>query len=92
MNALDALWHMLNFLAPAVCVGALSAAAAKLVWARELRGRSWLQLLGWAALPALLVAFVALVVTGRDGRMGTYAAMVVAAAAGLWTRIPGRSG
>lgn len=92
MNALDAVWHLLNFLAPALFVGALSAAGAKLVWARELRGRSWLQLLGWAAIPAVLVALAALVVTGRDGRMSTYAAMVAAAAAGLWTRIPGRSG
>lgn len=92
MNAVDAIWHLLNFLAPAVVVGALSAAGARLVWARELRGRSWLQLLGWAVVPALLVTLAGMVVTGRDGRMSTYAAMVLAAAVGLWTRIPGRSG
>lgn len=92
MNPLDAFWHLMNFIAPAVFVGALSAAGAKLVWARELRGRSWLQLLGWAAVPAVLVAVAGLLVAGRDGRMTTYVAMVVAAAVGLWTRIPGRSG
>lgn len=92
MNALDAVWHVLNFLAPAAWVGALSAAGAKLFWARELRGRSWFHLLAWAAVPALLVSLAALVITGRDGRMSTYGAMVVAAAIGLWTRIPGRPG
>jgi hypothetical protein len=92
VNALDAAWHLLNFLAPPACLGALSAAAAKLFWARELRGRSWFHLMCWAAVPAAVVALAALVITGRDGRMSTYGAMVVAAAVGLWTRIPGRGG
>ena len=91
VNLVDAGWHLLNFLAPAACLGALSAAAAKLVWARELRDRSWVHLLCWAAVPALLAALVGLVLTGRDGRMVTYGGMVAAAAIGLWSRIPGRT-
>jgi hypothetical protein len=90
MGAVDALWHVLNFLAPAAFVGAFTAVGARLVWGRELRGRSWLQLLCWAAVPAALVALAGLVLTGRDGRMVTYGGMVAAAAIGLWTRFPGR--
>src|SRR5690606_7964961 len=69
MGPLDALLHLLNFFAPAVGVGLLSAAVAKLVWPRALREVGWrrLALRGCAAAALALVA--GLVFFGRDGRM-----------------------
>ncbi len=84
MSPLDALWHLLNFLAPAVFMALFSTAASKLIWSRSLRAKAWRKLLLWALLPAIGVAIGGLVLTGRDGAMATYAAMVAAVALGLW--------
>jgi hypothetical protein len=42
------------------------------------------RLWAWATAPSLLTAAAGLIVFGQDGRMATYAAMVVACAVGLW--------
>ena len=84
MDPLDALWHLLNFIAPALGVGALAAALAKAFWRRDLAAVPWRRLAlagGGAALAALIAG---LVLTGHDGRMITYAAMLVACALALW--------
>jgi hypothetical protein len=84
MAPLDALWHALNFFAPALGLAALSASAAKLLWRRELAGVSWHRLALWAALAGAAVLIGGLVVFGRDGKMATYAALVAASAIALW--------
>ena len=84
MGPLDAFWHTLNFLAPALGLAALAASAAKMLWRRELAGVAWLRLAVWAALAGMAVLVGGLVVFGRDGKMATYAALVVADAAALW--------
>ena len=43
-----------------------------------------LRLWAWASGASALAAVAGLVVFGQDGRMATYAAMVVACAVGLW--------
>ncbi|WP_418316700.1 hypothetical protein [Piscinibacter sakaiensis] len=84
MSPLDAIWHLLNFFAPAVFLAVFTASVAKLLWRREWRAVRWRSLLLWALIPTLVVAVVGLVITGRDGMMITYVAMAVAAALGLW--------
>ena len=84
MGPLDAIWHVLNFFAPALGLAVLSASAAKLVWRRDLAGVAWLRLALWAALAGMAVLIGGLVVFGRDGKMATYAALVVASAIALW--------
>lgn len=84
MSPLDAVWHLLNFLAPSVFVGGFSALAAKLAWRRELRGVSWLRMMLWSVLPGAAMVVGGLMITGRDGRIATYAAMVAASALGAW--------
>jgi hypothetical protein len=84
MNPLDALWHVLNFLAPALGVGLLAAGLAKLVWRRELAGLPWLRLAMVGTAPGALMLMLGLWVFGQDGRMATYAALVLASAAALW--------
>ena len=84
VSPLDAVWHLLNFFAAAVVTGVLTASAARLVWRRELGRIGWWRLMAWGVGPAMLASALALVVTGRDGRMSNYAAMVCACALGLW--------
>lgn len=86
MGPLDALWHLLNFVYPAVSVGLIGAALAKLLWRGELAGVPWRRLARDAALAGLAVLVAGLVVFGRDGKMATYLAMVVACAVTLWWR------
>ena len=83
MSALDALVHLLNLVLPALLLGGLAAALAKLAWFRALQGVAWLRLAAWSAGAALLALLGGLFWTGHDGAIATYAAMVVACAAGL---------
>ena len=86
MNAPDWFWHIVNFIAPALWLGLVIA-----VW--DLRphfkktaragmpARRWRRglLLDWGIGIAVLLA--GLVITGHDGRMLTYGALVLAVAA-----------
>jgi hypothetical protein len=94
MGPLDALWHLANLFVPALALGSLTAAGAKLLWRRDLAGVSWRSLAGPAAAAGAVVTLAGLVLTGRDGKMVTYAAMVAACAVALWWRGfgPGRRG
>ena len=84
MGPLDAAWHLLNFVAPALGVAVLASALAKLLWRRELAAVPWRRLALWAAGVGVLVLVGGMVVFGRDGKMATYAALVVASALALW--------
>ena len=84
MGPLDALGHLANFFLPAVLLGLLAAAGAKLLWRRELAAVRWRRLAAGACLACAVVTLAGLVLTGRDGRMATYAAMVLACALTLW--------
>ena len=84
MGPLDALWHLLNFFAPAAGVALATTLLAKLLWRRELAMASWRRLLAWAAGAGALALLGGLVVFGRDGRIATYGALVVATALALW--------
>jgi Flp pilus assembly protein TadB len=84
LGPIDAFWHLLNFFAPAIGVGLLTASCAKLLWRRELRGVSWRRLGFWATAWCAAVLVAGLVVFGHDGKMATYAAMVGVCALALW--------
>ena len=86
MGPLDALWHLLNFAYPALALGMLAAAGAKLAWRRELAAVPWLRLARDAVLACFAVLVAGLVVFGHDGRMATYLGMVTACALTLWWR------
>lgn len=84
MGVLDVLWHVGNLFLPALALGALAAALAKLVWRRELAAVAWSRLAGPACAACAAMVLGGLVLWGRDGRMATYAAMVAACALMLW--------
>ena len=83
MGPIDALWHLLNFLLPAAGLALLAAALAKLAWRAELRGVAYRRLAAWGSGANLLVQVGGLMLFGHDGRILTYAAMVVATALAL---------
>ena len=84
MGPLDALWHLMNFLAPAVGVSVMTCLLAKAIWRRELRAVPLRPLLLWSGGAGAVVLLVGLLVFGRDGRMATYGALVVSTATVLW--------
>lgn len=84
MSALDFLWHLCNFFAPAWVVAALMAAGLKLLWRKELKARPWSGLALWGALGGSLGLVLALALLGRDGKMAGYALMIAAIALPQW--------
>ena len=86
MGPLDLLWHVLNLFGPAVGLGLLAPALAKLLWWRELRAVGWPGLVVWVTGAGAVVTLLGLVLLGRDGRMATYLALVTSAALVLWWR------
>jgi hypothetical protein len=84
MEWLDGLWHLLNFFLPALVLGVLTATLAKGLWRGELKGVAWSRLAVWGVLASAAASIGGLVALGRDGRMATYGAMVVACALALW--------
>ena len=84
MGPTDLLWHLLNLLAPGVSLGLVAAAGAKLVWRRDLAAVAYTRLAGWGAGASTAALLAGLAITGRDGRMATYGAMVAACAVALW--------
>ncbi len=90
MSPIDAvlqiLWHLANLFLPALMLGGIAAGLAKLLWWRRLAAVRWWRLAAPAAAAAVLMVLVGLVVFGRDGRMATYAGMVLATAGALWWR------
>lgn len=84
MGLLDAIWHLFNFVAPALGVALLAASVTKLSWRRDLAAVAWHVLVLWAAAAGVLVLIAGLVLFGRDGKMATYAALIMASAVALW--------
>ncbi|MDT7837502.1 hypothetical protein [Aquabacterium sp. OR-4] len=86
MGPIDAFWHLLNLFGPAIGMGLIAPTLAKLLWRSALRSVPWRELAGWTAAVCAAVLLAGLVVFGRDGRMTTYVALVLATAAVLGWR------
>ena len=86
MGPLDALWHLANLFTPALALGGIASALAKLLWRRDLAAVRWQTLAGPACAACAATTLAGLVLLGRDGKMATYAFMVLACALTLWWR------
>ena len=84
MSLQDALIHLVNFFLPALGMALLLPALARLVWWRALKSAGYGRQVKWAAAANGLVLVTGLVFWGRDGAMGTYAALVLASALTVW--------
>jgi len=86
MEPLAFLNHLVNFFLPAGALGAMAAGLAKLAWRADLAAQAWWRMATLAAAANVVVTLAGLAWFGRDGRMATYAAMVLATAITLWWR------
>jgi heme/copper-type cytochrome/quinol oxidase subunit 1 len=84
VSPVDALWHLLNFLAPAAFLGLVMPLLAKMLWRRDLAAVPMWRLGLWSCAVGVLTLVGGLIVYGSDGKVITYAAMVVAEAITLW--------
>ena len=84
MNVLQFLFHVLNFVAPAVCVGVLLAGGTALCWRKAQHLLPWYTVVGIHSVLGVLVLALGVVLLGHDGRMATYAVMVVSMATCQW--------
>ncbi len=80
MTAVDFLWLLANFFAPALGVGVIAPLLTKLLWWRQLAAVRLVPLMGLAIGTSALVLIVGLVVFNHDGKMATYFAMTAATA------------
>lgn len=83
MDPLDILLHLLNFAAPALAV-ALGLALAARLFRLDRSGRPWWVLAAINFVAGVLVLLAGLWYFGRDGKMATYAALVLVAASVQW--------
>jgi hypothetical protein len=84
MSLIGLLDHLLNFVAPAVVVGLLVAGVAPVLIKKARPNHSWLTQSAINSVACALVLLGGLVLFGRDGKMATYAAMVLACASSQW--------
>lgn len=83
MGPVDLAWHAFHLVLPGLLTGAIAAAFCKGLWRQALRPVSWRRLATWASSAACLGLIAGLLLFGRDGRMATYALMLVLTACAL---------
>ncbi len=76
--------HFANFVLPALLVAAVLQLFAGI--GRKRRAGGWAREFGWLAGAGVLVLLAGLVVFGRDGKMLTYTALVLAQGSLVWWR------
>ena len=84
MGPLDLIFHLLNFTAPALFTGVALAVAARYVLGRKSARLSLTTQAAINSVAGVAVLAAGLWYFGRDGKMATYAALVVACAFSQW--------
>jgi len=84
MSLLGLLDHLLNFIAPALVVGLLVAAMAPVLMKKSRPHHSWLIQSAINSGANVLVLLAGMLIFGHDGKMATYAAMVITCASSQW--------
>lgn len=84
MSLLGLLDHLLNFIAPALVVGLCVAVLAPLVMKKVRPHHTWLTQAAINTVACGLTLLAGLLLFGRDGKMATYAAMVLVCASCQW--------
>jgi hypothetical protein len=84
MGPLDTLIHLLSFAAPALAVAVLVALAARFILPSQPIGLSWRVNIAINSIAGVATLVAGLWYFGVDGKMATYAALVVAIAGCQW--------
>ena len=92
MSALDLLIHLLNFAAPAFFVALLLALLSRVALHRRSAAVGFWVQVGVTFAAGLVVLVAGLAWFGRDGRMATYAALVVVCGSAQWWLLRGWRG
>lgn len=89
MAPLDPLYHLVNFLAPALVLGAILALVGPVLNGKSPLARVFIVQFAINSVAGFIALGVGLWFFGRDGKMASYAALVVVAATSQW--VGGRS-
>lgn len=84
MGPLDSLNHLLNFASPALAMAIVMVVCGHLFFRKMALARGWLVPIAIHFVVGCAVLVAGLVVFGRDGKMATYAGLVLASAASQW--------
>ncbi len=84
MDPLTLANHLLNFVAPALAVAALTLLGSRFLMKKPPLVRTWWSQLAINFIVGALVLAAGLWIFGRDGKMATYAALVLACASCQW--------
>lgn len=84
MGPLDLLYHLLNFVAPALAVGVLLALGTPFFMGNKPLARVFVVQAAMNTIAGVLALVVGLWFFGRDGKMLSYAALVLAVATSQW--------
>ncbi len=84
MGFLNQIDHLMNFLAPAFAVGGLLALVGPFIVGKRAQARVWIAQAAINFVAGSLALGVGLWFFGRDGKMASYAAMLVVAATSQW--------
>ena len=84
MDGLSLIVHVLNFLAPAVGVAAWITLISPFIWRGARPWKAWKSRFVLNSLAGGLMLLLGLIWFGQDGKMVSYAAMVLACASSQW--------
>jgi hypothetical protein len=84
MGSLDQIDHLMNFLAPALAVGGLLALMGPFIVGKKSGAPVWIAQAAINIVACSLALAAGLWFFGRDGKMASYAAMLVVAATSQW--------
>lgn len=87
MGLLDALNHLLNFAAPAFAMAVMLPVFARLVGSGKAAGPAFSVQIAVNFAACLAVLLAGLWIAGRDGKMATYAAMVLVCGTTQWAML-----
>jgi hypothetical protein len=89
MGTLDLTFHLLSFAAPALALALLLALAGRVLFPRQRALLGWWGQVALTSIVGVAVLALGLWHFGVDGKMASYAALVLAAAAAQWVGIAG---
>ena len=81
MDFADLFWHLANFVVPALIIGPGLALLSHVIWRKTPSSHSLRAQAAINFVVCLAILVIGLLVAGRDGRIVTYAALVLACAA-----------
>ena len=84
MGPIDTFFHLLNFAAPALVVGVLTALFSSLFMKNKPLAQHWYAQAAINSVACLLVLLGGLWFFGHDGKMATYALLVLASGSSQW--------